>query len=627
MKKDQTLRQTVGNNFYILKFAWKLCPMRVLCTGLSYACKRFEYLYFSGFFIKEVLSLLESQSGYREILSFVFFTVGLFFIILLYDGWYENLLKPMTDVKLYQGLYHAVYEKACNAELSCFEDSDFYNRYMMAMADGDKRLTETIDNIFSILTGIVAVAASWYMMMQLDILVLLFAAAPIIGNFVFANFLNRLTYRIYEESVVFRRMADYVNRVVHLADYAKELRMTNIFRVLQREQKKAVEGMTSTMDKYARKNILLGWGHLYFTYTIVYEGVLFYGVFCTLVSKSMSLPGFAALATLMSCVVWTLIDFTQSLLASFRNGLFIQNLRDFLGYEPVIPEDGDGLTPDQDIRTIEFRNVSFSYKKGRPVLKNISFTLSENETCALAGYNGAGKTTLIKLLLRFYDPTEGSILVNGTDIRKYRLKDYRALFSTAFQDGKIFARSIRDNVWMGRPQDGCTDAAIWKALELAGIADTVQKLPKGLDTILTKEFTGEGVVFSGGQCQKIIAARAFARSLSPGSQNAPIQIFDEPSSALDPIAEHDLMESIKQAGHDKMLLLISHRLSSIQDVENIILLKNGRIAEQGRHADLMALNAEYASLYRMQAQKYHQTSFVDCHDPDDALSHLQKGEA
>ena len=593
-----TVLSAVKNNLYIMKFAWRICPGRVISNGIFYGLEQFEYLFFSGYFMRKVLSLIEEGGSFQEVLGFAMFTAGVFGVVFLFNSWYENYLTPVTDVKIYQGLYHILYQKAGNADLSCFEDADFYNRYMMAMADCDKRLIQTIDHVWHILIGTLAVAVSWVMMFRIDHFVVFFVLAPIIGNFIFANALNKLAYRIYEESIVFRRIADYVNRVIHLADYAKELRMTDIFHVMEKKHADAQAGITGTMDKYLVKNVLLGWGYLYFSFVIIFEGVIFYGAYRTMVAKAMPLSDFAVLTSLMTSVSWILIRYTRALLESMKNSLFIQNLRDFLDYEPAIPEDTPGIVPDKKIHSLEFRNVSFAYKAGRMALKNINFILKEKEACALVGYNGAGKSTLVKLLLRFYDPTEGEILLNGVNIKEYDLKAYRGLFAAAFQDGRIFARSIRDNLTLGKEGiDGGQDALLRNALLKAGVQSVVEGLPGGMDTALTREFDSDGQVFSGGQNQKLVAARAFF-------QDTPARIFDEPSSALDPIAEHELMDNIKKDSAGRMLLLISHRLSCVQDMEKIIVLKDGRISEQGTHEQLLAAEGEYASLYRMQAEQY-----------------------
>lgn len=631
--KSGNIKQTTRNNLYIMKFAWHLCPGRVLASGVRFGLNEFENLFFSGFFMKKVLSLIETGGSFQDILIFLGLTVGLFFLIFLFNGWYENLLVPITDVKIYQGLYRTLYKKAGNNDLACFEDSDFYNQYMLAMADSDQRLIQTIDNIWHIFIGTVAVAISWVLMIRIDRWVLLFVLAPIIGNFVFAASLNKLSYRIYEESVIFRRIVDYINRVIHLADYAKELRLTNIFHVMEKKQKEAEAGIVGTMDKYMVKKILLGWGYLYFTFVIIFEGVIFYGAYRTIVSKTMLLSDFAVLTTLMTAVSWILINYAKALLESMKNSLFIQNMKDFMDYEPAIPENWDGVMPEKDIQSIEFRNVSFAYQPDRMTLKNISFTLNKGEACALVGYNGAGKTTLVKLLLRLYDPTEGEVLVNGINIKKYNLRAYRSLFATAFQDGKIFARSIRDNLCMGRrsPEDAddplrqppgfsSPDDILHDALSKAGMASVIDGLAEGMDSILTREFDPDGIILSGGQTQKLVAARAFA-------SNAPIQVFDEPSSALDPIAEHELMENIKEGSAGRILLLISHRLSSIQDMEKIIVLKNGRISEQGTHAALIEANGEYAALYHMQAENYKmKNAFSNPDHNTQSLFYLMKGE-
>ena len=219
-------------------------------------------------------------------------------------------------------------------------------------------------------------------------------------------------------------------------------------------------------------------------------------------------------------------------------------------------------------------------------------------TYALVGHNGAGKTTLIKLLLRFYDPTQGEILLNGRNIKEYDLKKYRALFATAFQDHRMFSMSVMDNVIMGEdiPEDKRKER-VEEALKLSGAYDKVISLKNGMDTTLTHEFDDEGAVLSGGEFQKIVVARAFVKE-------CPFKVFDEPSSALDPIAEAKLYDNIYETCKNNTLVFISHRLSSVQNADKVYLLSGGTVKEEGDHRSLMELKGIYADMYTKQAKNY-----------------------
>ena len=244
---------------------------------------------------------------------------------------------------------------------------------------------------------------------------------------------------------------------------------------------------------------------------------------------------------------------------------------------------------------MEFRNVCFSYKD-EETIKDLSFKISKDEAIALVGHNGAGKTTIIKLLLRLYDPTSGEILLNGTDIREYELRAYRELFATTFQDFKIFGMTVRENVMMGRHVEN-EEEVVKSSLRKTGILDKIETLPKGIDTMMTKEFDEDGAVLSGGQHQKLATARTFAKP-------SPVKIFDEPSSALDPIAEYELFKNIMKEGKDHTMLFISHRLSSVKNCDRVLLLEGGRLIEEGTHRELIALKGSYYEMYKRQAMNY-----------------------
>lgn len=248
---------------------------------------------------------------------------------------------------------------------------------------------------------------------------------------------------------------------------------------------------------------------------------------------------------------------------------------------------------------LEFRNVSFHYPNSdRLVLKNVSFQLKMGRKLAIVGANGAGKTTFIKLLCRLYDPTEGEILLNGIDIRKYDYDEYIRLFSIVFQDYKIFSFSVAENVATGTAFE--KDRVI-KSLQDAGIYERVQSMKSGIDSRLLKDQQDgdeEGIEISGGEKQKIALARALYR-------DAPLVILDEPTSALDPIAEQDIYMRFNDMVKEKTAVFISHRMSSCRFCDEIVVFDEGQIVQNGTHDALVAdTEGIYHKMWEAQAQYY-----------------------
>ena len=256
----------------------------------------------------------------------------------------------------------------------------------------------------------------------------------------------------------------------------------------------------------------------------------------------------------------------------------MQNLREFLQYEPKIKS--GGLIP-EEFRELEFRNVSFRYKEDSDyILKNISFRIKKGETVAVVGHNGAGKTTLSKLLMRLYDVTEGEILYNGINIKEYDVIKYREKFASVFQDYKVFAMTVAENVLTEEINEENSVVAV-NALKMAGVYDKIGALKNKENSLLTKEFDNEGVLLSGGETQKVTISRLFARDFD-------IAVLDEPSSALDPVAESKMYDALLEGTRGKTLIYISHRLSSATRSDNILVFSKGRLTEQRDHEQLMA---------------------------------------
>ena len=245
---------------------------------------------------------------------------------------------------------------------------------------------------------------------------------------------------------------------------------------------------------------------------------------------------------------------------------------------------------------VEFRNVSFKYPGSESwALRNVSMKFRVGKRLAIVGENGSGKTTFIKLLCRLYDPQEGEILLNGIDIRKYRYDDYMNIFSIVFQDFQLISQSLGSNVAGSMRYD---PQRVEKALTDAGFGSRLKTLPKGLETQLYKDYSGDGVEVSGGEAQKIAIARALYK-------NAPFIILDEPTAALDPMAEAEIYAKFNEISGDKTAIYISHRLSSCKFCDEILVFHQGAIVQQGTHEALLSRkDGKYAQLWNAQAQYY-----------------------
>ena len=425
---------------------------------------------------------------------------------------------------------------------------------------------------------------------------------------------NKVSFRHNKESNPLWRKKNYINRVYHLSDYSKELRISRADELLMNEYDQNNEKIIELDVKYGKKYYLfygLGWNAMS---TLTFFAVLLYMVL-QLGNGTLAVGGFAATVNIVWSIRWMFSNLIERITNYPKHSLYIEKYREFLRFTPEIK---DGIKEIPPFESLEFKNVSFSYEfashpkykfhdedykaptnveKGKDALKNISFKLTAGEKIAIVGYNGAGKTTLIKLMMRLYDPTEGEILYNGVNIKEYDPVCYRKMIGTVFQDYKIFATSVAMNVMNGKYDETTDYDTVIDALEKADFTEKLKTLKDGIDTHLTREFNDEGTNLSGGESQKIAIARVFANEY-------PIIIMDEPSSALDPMAEYNLNQSILKHTNDKTVVFISHRLSTTRIADKIYMFSDGRLIEEGSHAELLETDGKYAEMFRLQSEKY-----------------------
>ncbi len=537
--------------------------------------------------------------SFTEVVVFIWFAVGLGLAAATFNAWYHNCYVPKTDIRIHYQLNTMLFQKVQTVDLSCYEDPDFYNTYTKAAVESSERTKSVLDHCAKVVAAFLSSVFVIWTMCSITPWAIVFVALPLASNLYVGKKLGKVTYDMEQESIPAKRRMDYVNRVVYFRKYSGELRLTNVFSILQNIYTIAMEETLAVARKFAFKRSALSVIKFVLTFVLGFEGMWVCAAVLA-ISGKISLSGLVVLVNAIVSVSWMLNDFENALTQIFTNAFFIENLRQFFEYVPKIDESAGGKRPPEQVDTIEFQNVSFRYpgQEGY-ALQNVSLTFRRGERHALVGINGSGKSTLIKLILRFYDPTEGVILLNGVDIREYDIKEYRQRIGAAFQDFALFAATVLENVLLREVEDNADRVAAVTALKNSDVYDKVQTLKYKEDTLLTREFDNEGVELSGGERQKIAIARAFAGQ-------APVVILDEPSSALDPIAEYKMFETITELckGDNKLSIIVSHRLSSAAVCEKIFVFEKGKLLEQGSHKELMTADGTYAYMFRKQARNY-----------------------
>ena len=611
-KPKQKFSSILKNNFYMLKIVAKYIPayfvLRIV-HGALYGVWDFSATLFNYHLLRQVSDI----GDFGNAVLVIALMAGFKLVFYLFDSWFRELHDPAQKQKLHLRLHKELFEKALSLDLACFDDPEFYNDFVWAMNESDTRAMAVIDSASQLTHKLVS---------TFSILSLLFTIEPVITVILLVSCFitmgcnivgNKVNFKHRKEANSLWRKKDYINRVYHLADYSKELRVGKADDLLMKEYEENNDKIIDTDVKYGKKYFVwwgLGWELLG---DITHFAVLIYMVF-GLKNGTTEIGTFAATVGVLWRIRWTLSSLAEVLAKFVEHSLFIEKYREFTRFVPEI-KDGNDVLP--EFESLEFKNVSFSYEfanhpkykfhdadykppkaeDGKNALRNVNLKLTAGDKIAIVGYNGAGKTTLIKLMMRLYDPTEGVILYNGVDIKTYDPVAYRKKIGTVFQDYKIFAATVAQNVVNGKYNDETDRETVLSALDSADFTEKLSTLKNSIDTHLTREFNDEGTNLSGGEAQKVAIARVFAT-------NYPIVIMDEPSSALDPMAEYNLNQSILKNTEDKTVVFISHRLSTTRIADKIYMFAKGELVEEGSHDELLEKDGKYAEMFRLQSEKY-----------------------
>ncbi len=595
IKKVRQKAHVLKNTAFMLGCAFKCAPLSLIIIYIAYIAENVYYsVVINVMFLETALSIVEGNGTFRE---FVFWmciiVVGKLLIDLLgYIDFYT--VRTKFEIKCESYINSLIFTKAQQVELGCYEDPDFFDKYNRATwvveKGGFKRIIEGSAWTIGSFVSIVSLIAY---LISIDPFLLIFIVCPLVV-IVFRIFKNNIELEKEKEMTPFERQKDYVRRTILLKDFAKEIKTTNIFAVIDKRFRSAIQKNIEVIKKYGWKIGLLECISDYFAEIIPVTGGFLYGCYRLIIAGNLPISEFSVLISAITTSRNKLNHLAHYFAMQQKHCLWVQNLREFLEYEPAIQ--GGELNP-EEFSSLEFKNVSFRYKENSDyILKNVSFSIEKGQTIAVVGHNGAGKTTLSKLLMRLYDVTEGEILYNGINIKEYDLREYRKKFASVFQDYRVFAMTVAENVLTEEVTEENRKEAV-NALKMAGVYEKTEKLVNKEDSILTKEFDPEGILLSGGETQKVTIARLFAADFD-------IAVLDEPSSALDPVAESKMYDALETGTAGKTVFYISHRLSSATRSDNILVFNQGQIIEQGSHEQLMAQGGQYAEMFTLQASGY-----------------------
>ncbi len=545
--------------------------------------------------IDKLASIFSNALSLDEALKSIIILLCIFASLKIFLEFLQSYIRKLNDLQMQNLLTYInlqLMKKSVQIDISYFDIPKNFDELNQSRQNAHSihqivfATTNTISTVFFFITNLIlALKVNWWISMLVFIFVL--------PKYAFKHKIEKKNYEFEKSQFRESRFAGYLYSLLFDKPAAKEIRLFNTGNYLIERFVNTQHKLTDEKNKYSNK-MSMGDILVNIPSVIIQIFIKIYIVYRVLIRQN-TIGDFNYITGIFENLNSSISSIIDSVATYIGYNERIQDFKKYFMLRENAVQSGNMRL--DEINRIEIKNVSFNYPDSDTILNEISFDVNKNEKVMLVGLNGSGKTTLIKLLTRFYEPTEGDILINGINISEYDLKALREKIATVFQDFNVFSFTIRENVVIGDFNQHDNVQLIKSSLKFSGFNNENYLADGNIDLYINRNFESEGIELSGGQRQKLAISRAVIR-------NSKLVILDEPTASLDPLSESEVLDAFNTLYRDKTLILVSHRLSAAIKMDKIIFIDSGKIIGIGCHNDLYAVNEKYKNLFDLQANKY-----------------------
>lgn len=590
VKNKEQKSRIFANNWFMLRYVFRITPGYAIWQMGNSVLEAAALFLVNTYIYRVVTNMIVEGADFGRVVRVFAVFSAVMLVHVGSNGLFQYMGKQRMKEKLGVALQQKMYRKAVGIPLSCYDDPEYYNKFMLAGSQAKQKAWEVMADVSGLVNSFLVALFNGILFLSLDRLGIFFVVGSIFLSFGFRGRLNHLMMKRETDGNPLKKEMNYIHRVFYQRNYAMELRLYPVAGILKKHFANSSKKLQKVFRETGRELAILDFTSSYlsgfFLFFILYMSIL---VYKASVLKSITPGDVVALFMAVDFLASRILHMISKVGKFHENALFIERFRSFLTQPEEQRTEAAGLDGG-----LELKNVSFCYKKNdKEVLHEINMSLKPGERIAIVGPNGSGKTTLVKLLAGLYQPDKGEITWRGIPVSQMEKRGITKAFCAVFQNAHVYAVTLMENISMC-PEEQTEEAKAWEALQASGLTE----LSRGdLRREMTHEFFKEGIALSGGQEKKMALARYFYK-------NAPVSLLDEPVSSLDPEAEKNFNDRVLSGQRQGLTILTSHRLACVSLCDRIFYMEDGWIREEGSHEELIRRNGCYAAMYRTQAENF-----------------------